>query len=64
MSDQATRRDFLRQSVMTSAAFALPSIVPAHVLGKDGSVPPSETIVLGVIGIGPRCTYDLKACLV
>ena len=63
MSDQSTRRDFLRQSVMAGAAFALPAIVPAHVLGKDGAVPPSETITFGVIGIGPRCTYDLTAML-
>ena len=48
---------------MASAAFALPTIVPAHVLGKEGRVAPSEKIVLGVIGIGPRCTYDLKAML-
>jgi predicted dehydrogenase len=33
------------------------------VLGKDGGVAPSEKITLGVIGIGPRCTYDLKAML-
>ncbi len=63
MSDQTTRRDFLRRSVMTSAVFALPTIVPARVLGRDGGVAPSETIALGVIGIGPRCTYDLKAML-
>ena len=48
---------------MTSAVIALPTIVPAHVLGKDGGVAPSEKITLGVIGIGPRCTYDLKAML-
>ena len=48
---------------MTSAVIALPTIVPAHVLGKDGRVSPSNKITLGVIGIGPRCTYDLKAML-
>jgi predicted dehydrogenase len=32
-------------------------------LGKDGAVAPSEKITLGVIGIGPRCTYDLQAML-
>ncbi len=60
---QATRRDFLRQSVTAGAAFALPAYVPAHVLGKNGSVSASEQITLGVIGMGPRCTYDLKAML-
>ena len=63
MSDHTTRRGFFCQSAMTSAAFALPSIVPAHVLGKDGGVAPSNKITLGVIGIGPRCTYDLKSML-
>ena len=38
-------------------------ILPAHVLGRGGAVAPSEKITLGVIGIGPRCTYDLTAML-
>ena len=63
MSDQSTRRDFLCQSAVAGAALTLPTIVPAQVLGKDGGVSPSETVTLGVIGIGPRCTYDLKAML-
>ncbi len=63
MTPPATRRDFLRRSALTSAAVALPNILPAHVLGKDGEAAPSETISLGVIGIGPRCTYDLKSML-
>lgn len=45
------------------AAVAGTTILPAHVLGRDGAVPPSEKITLGVIGIGPRCTYDLQAML-
>jgi predicted dehydrogenase len=63
MSKQTTRRSFLCKSALTGAAFALPSLVPAHVLGKDGGTSPSEKVVFGVIGIGPRCTYDLKAML-
>jgi len=58
-----TRREFLRNSVVTSAAISLPWIVPARALGRDGAVAPSEKITLGVIGIGPRCTYDLNAML-
>ena len=58
-----TRREFLRRSLATTAAVSLPTIVPAHVLGLEGAVPPSEKITLGVIGIGPRCTYDLKSML-
>jgi len=63
MSEQSTRRSFLCKSAMTSAAFSLPSLVPAHVLGKDGGTAPSEKVIFGVIGIGPRCTYDVKPML-
>jgi predicted dehydrogenase len=59
---ESSRREFIRRSVAASAAFALPTIVPAAVLGRGGSTP-SETISLGVIGIGSRGTYDLKAML-
>lgn len=58
-----TRRDFLRQSLMSTAALSIPTIIPAHVLGNDAAVVPSNKITLGVIGIGPRCTYDLQAML-
>jgi predicted dehydrogenase len=63
MSKQSTRRSFLYKSALTSAALTLPSLVSARALGKDGSVAPSEKIVLAVIGIGPRCKYDLAAML-
>ncbi|MEX2142265.1 MAG: Gfo/Idh/MocA family oxidoreductase [Pirellulales bacterium] len=53
------RRDFL----LGSAAVAAATVVPAHVLGHQAATPPSEKITLGVIGIGPRCTYDLTAML-
>lgn len=55
-----SRREFLLRG---AAAASLATIVPAHVLGREGNVAPSEKITLGVIGIGPRCTYDLKAML-
>jgi predicted dehydrogenase len=58
-----SRRSFVRKSALAAAVFSLPTIVPAKVLGRDGAVAPSEKITLGVIGIGPRCTYDLKAML-
>lgn len=49
-----SRRDFLARTLATGVSFALPSIVPASVLGRGGAIPPSERIVLGAIGIGPR----------
>jgi predicted dehydrogenase len=54
-----TRRQVLRHSL---AAIAFPTIIPSSVLGRSG-VAPGEKITLGVIGIGPRCTYDLKSML-
>ncbi|MGH7127914.1 MAG: twin-arginine translocation signal domain-containing protein, partial [Planctomycetaceae bacterium] len=57
-----TRRDFLLRTAATAAAASLAGIVPDRAHGGE-STPPSEQITLGVIGIGPRCTYDLKAML-
>ncbi len=58
-----TRRQFLHNSLVATAALAAPTVLSAKVLGADGAVAPSEKITLGVIGIGPRCTYDLQPML-
>ncbi|NOX54279.1 MAG: Gfo/Idh/MocA family oxidoreductase, partial [Planctomycetes bacterium] len=58
-----TRRQFLGDSVALSAVVSAPWLVPASAVGAGGQVPASERIGLGVIGIGPRATYDLKAML-
>ena len=61
---EMTRRGALRRLAGHSAAAAVfPTIVPSRALGLDGAVPPSERITLGVIGIGPRCTYVLTPVL-
>src|ERR1041385_7303931 len=52
------RRRFLSATAKAGAVLALPQIVPARVLGREG-VPPSEQIVLGAIGVGNRGTYVL-----
>jgi len=59
----ATRRDFLKLSMTASTVVSFPWIIPARALGRAGVAAPSERITLGVIGIGPRCTYDLKSML-
>jgi predicted dehydrogenase len=41
----------------------LPWFVSAAARGADGKAAPSERITLGVIGIGPRATYDLGGML-
>lgn len=58
-----TRREFLQRSLATAAAISGTAVVASRVLGRDRAVSPSEKITLGVIGIGPRCTYDLKSML-
>jgi predicted dehydrogenase len=58
-----TRRDLLRRSAAAGAMLAAPYFVPAAALGRDGKPAPSGRVTLGVIGIGPRGTYDLKAML-
>ncbi|MEZ6089466.1 MAG: Gfo/Idh/MocA family oxidoreductase [Pirellulaceae bacterium] len=57
------RRRFIRQVAASAATLtAAPYVVAPHVLGGD-KVAPSDMITLGVVGIGPRCTYDLKAMM-
>ena len=57
------RRDVLKQSVAAAAAVSFPWIVPARALGRGGVAAASERITLGIIGIGPRCTYDVGSML-
>jgi hypothetical protein len=46
--------------VQVGAVAALPTFVPAVVLGKNGAVPPSEKIIVGGIGIQHRGMHDLQ----
>jgi predicted dehydrogenase len=52
-----------RRSIATGAAVAVPWFVSGRALGLAGTAAASERITLGVIGIGPRMTYDLKGTL-
>ncbi|MDR1925325.1 MAG: Gfo/Idh/MocA family oxidoreductase [Planctomycetaceae bacterium] len=54
------RRRFLKSVVALSAGIAVPIYISGNVLGKDGSVPPSEQILLGAVGIGSRGNHDLS----
>ena len=62
-TNQSNRRDWLKATSVAGAAIAFPTIVPASALGRGGAVAPSERIVLGGLGIGPRGTVDLKCFL-
>jgi len=59
----ASRRGFLTTAAAWGAAASFPTIIPGRALGKGGVAAPSERIGLGVIGYGPRCTYDLGPML-
>jgi predicted dehydrogenase len=49
-----TRRQFLRRATAAAAAVSFPYVVPSSVLGKAGSVAPSNRIVVGCIGVGSQ----------
>lgn len=55
-----SRRRFLATSAVASA---VPWIVSSKAFAAGDAVAPSDKITLGVIGIGPRCTYDMKSIL-
>jgi hypothetical protein len=58
------RRQFLKSSAAAAGAAVLaPMIIPSSALGLQGSVPPSERVIVGGIGIGNRGTYDLGCFL-
>jgi hypothetical protein len=54
------RRQSLQTMAAAGAACLMPTIIPASALGRGGAVAPSERIVIGGIGLGPRGEYDLK----
>jgi hypothetical protein len=51
------RREFLARAAVLASA---PYIVPASVLGRNGTVPPSERILMAGIGIGNRGSFDMS----
>ncbi len=61
--EMTTRRDFLATAAATAAVTSLGALLPESTAVAADSTSPNEKISLGVIGIGPRCTYDLTAML-
>ena len=55
-----SRRSFLKKSAL---AIAVPTIIPASVLGRNGNVPPSEMLSIGIIGYGGRMNHMSPAWL-
>jgi hypothetical protein len=50
--DGISRRRFIEKTVTAAGALALPTIIPASALGKDGHVAPSNRITMAQIGLG------------
>ena len=55
-----TRRQFLTR---TGAALAFPMIVPSSVFGANGTVAPSNRVIVGAIGWGMQGPPNTKAML-
>jgi myo-inositol 2-dehydrogenase/D-chiro-inositol 1-dehydrogenase len=52
-----TRREFLKTTAATAAGLAVPTLIPASALGRDGTVAPSNRINLGFIGTGRQVFF-------
>ncbi len=64
MPHPTDRRQFLTNTLTTTAiAAAAPWIISSKAYAAGDTIAPSDKITLGVIGIGPRCTYDMKSIL-
>jgi predicted dehydrogenase len=59
----ADRRTFLKRSASVAVAASAVSATVSAAGAPVPTVSPNDRLALGVIGIGPRCTYDLKAML-
>ena len=58
--DETTTR---RRFIATASAAAAVTIVPRHVLGGPGFVAPSDTVHVGVIGVGGQGLTNVRALL-
>src|SRR5204862_1055397 len=59
-SVSVSRRRFIAASSVAASAFA---IVPRHVLGGPGFVPPSEKITLACVGFGTQAIREIGGIL-
>ncbi len=54
-----TRRAFLST---TAAALTLPTLLPSHVLGRNGATGPNDRVNIGIIGLGGRARDLARTC--
>jgi predicted dehydrogenase len=60
MTSPLSRRDLLRKTTAPSSAAATLTVVPRHVQGRAGYVPPSEKMNIAGVGIGGMGAANLK----
>ena len=61
MASKTSRREFVRRSAAAAAgAIAIPYLIPASAMGIGGKTPPSDRIVMGVIGTGSQGMSDMR----
>jgi predicted dehydrogenase len=61
--NRLNRRQWMQRAACGATPFAVPWIIPASALGRDGNVAPSNRITVGMIGTGNQGTNDLKSFL-
>ncbi len=57
-NDNLSRKKFLKNSVLTAAAF---TIVPRHVLGGAGFTAPSDKLLIAGVGVGGKGESDINS---
>jgi len=60
ISKKIKRRDFLGSAAAASIAI---TVIPRHILGGSGYIPPSDKITLGYIGCGTQGLREMTALI-
>ncbi len=57
VSSACNRRQFLQKAALATGAVVFPSLIPATALGRNGTIAPSNRIVMAGVGFGRRAEY-------
>jgi predicted dehydrogenase len=61
MANKSSRRDFVKRSAaVVAGAFVIPQIIPSSAFGLGGMTPPSDRLVMGLIGTGSQGMSDCR----
>lgn len=61
--NRVSRRNFIKGTAVAGTAFSFPAIIPASALGANGTIAPSNRIVMGCIGVGSQGSGNMKGFL-